>query len=139
MLTNSLCLMTTDKANKVSGRFRWRSFKYAFRGIATLFRTAPNARIHAVAAVLVVAAGFLFDISAGEWCIVILCIGAVIAAEAVNSAIEFLADRISSERHPLLKHAKDVAAAAVLILAITAVVEAAIIFIPKIIALIFPC
>lgn len=60
----------------------------------------------------------------------------VISAEAVNSAIEFLADRISVEHHPLLKNAKDVAAAAVLIFAIAAAAVGAIIFIPKIITLV---
>lgn len=102
----------------------------------TLFRTAVNARVHAVAAIAAVTAGFILRISAVEWCMIIICIGSVIAAEAVNSAVEFLADRISEEYHPLIKQAKDVAAAAVLILAIAAAAVGAIIFIPKIIAII---
>lgn len=123
--------MTTE-----NHRFHWRSFKYAFCGIATLLRTAPNARVHAMAAILAIAAGCILGISTVEWCVVIICIAMVISAEAVNSAVEFLADRISVEHHPLLKQAKDVAAAAVLILAIAAAAIGTIIFIPKIIALI---
>ncbi len=127
--------MTTDP-HQEKPRFHWRSFKYAFCGIATLFRTAPNARVHVIAAVLALAAGYFLGISAAEWCIIIICIGMVISAEAVNSAIEFLADRISVKHHPLLKNTKDVAAAAVLILAITAAAVGAIIFIPKIVTLV---
>lgn len=127
--------MITDNPRDRRAGFRWRSFVYAFRGVLTLFRTAPNARVHAVAAVSVVIVSFVFNISAVEWCLVIGCICAVIAAEAVNSAVEFLADRISPEYHILLKHAKDVAAAAVLILALGAAIIGSIIFIPRFFAL----
>jgi len=110
---------------------RVRAFGYAFRGIGRLFRDEAHAKIHALAAIVAVGAGFIFSISRWEWCVVILCIGMVIAAEGFNTAIEALADRVSPERHPMIEKCKDVAAGAVLILAIASVAVAAVIFIPK--------
>lgn len=112
-------------------RKRIASFKYAFEGIATLVRQQPNARIHFVALVVVITASALVGLSNVEWCIILLCCGAVFAAEALNSAVEMLADKVSPEFSPLIKKAKDMAAAAVLMLAITAVIVAALIFGPK--------
>jgi diacylglycerol kinase (ATP) len=46
---------------------------------------------------------------------------AVWVAEALNTAIEFLSDVVSPDYHPLIKNAKDIAAAAVLITVIGAI------------------
>lgn len=109
---------------------RIRSFGYAFKGIAILIKTQPNAQIHAVATVLVVGSGFLLEVSRNDWLALILAIGMVWVAEAVNTAIEFLTDLASPDHHPLAGKAKDVAAGAVLIAAITAIVIAVIVFVP---------
>lgn len=118
-----------------SFRARAKSFKYAFRGLKRLIIDEHNARIHCCATIAVVTAGVLFHISALEWVAVVICIVAVIAAEAFNSAIEALADKVTREQDPLIGKAKDIASAGVLILAIGSVVVASIIFIPKIITL----
>jgi diacylglycerol kinase len=117
----------------MSLRRRIQSFGYAFQGLADLFRSQPNARIHAVATVVVAAAGWLFGISRLEWVAVVGCIALVLALEAVNTALEHLTDLVSPGQHPLAGRAKDVAAAAVLIGAIGAVVVAALVFVPHII------
>lgn len=106
------------------------AFRYAFRGIATMFRSEPHASLHLIAAILVIAAGIYWRITPSQWCLCLLCIGAVFSAEAINTAIEALADRVSPEKHPLIEKAKDVAAAAVLIAAITAAIIGLIIFLP---------
>jgi diacylglycerol kinase (ATP) len=62
--------------------------------------------------------------------LVVLCIGMVVAAELVNTAIESVVDLVSPERHPLAAQAKDVAAAAVLVCAVAAAIVGLIIFIP---------
>jgi len=113
-----------------------RSFKYAGMGIYGLFRHENNARIHLIACILVVIAGVIFHISATEWCFIVIQIGLVCAAEAINTAIEKLADVVSPDYHIAIKDVKDVAAAAVLILAISAVIVGGIIFIPKIIIMV---
>lgn len=113
---------------------RVRSFGYAFKGIAALF-CQPNACIHAVVTVIVLLCGWLLHLSVTEWCLVILCIGGVLMAEAFNTAVEALADKISPEYDPLLGRAKDVAAGAVLIFVFAAVAVGLIIFLPKFISL----
>jgi diacylglycerol kinase len=107
------------------------SFRNAFRGIGILFREELHARIHALAVVCIVALGFLFELAAWEWCIILACMGVVFGLEAVNTAIERLSDRVSTEHHPLAGKAKDVAAGAVLIAVLFFAVVWGIIFIPK--------
>ncbi len=113
----------------------FRGFVYAAEGIVTLFKTQRNARIHLFAALVVIAAGFYFELSSIEWCLIVLTIVLVIALEGVNTAIEFLTDLASPDIHPLAKATKDVAAGAVLIAAIGAAVIGCIIFLPNILAL----
>ena len=108
------------------------SFKYAFAGIRNLFKTEPNAIIHLIAAILAVALGFYFSISKNEWCFVVLSIAMVFSAEAFNTAIEHLTNKVSPEYHELAKKTKDAAAAAVLLAAIGAAIIGLIIFLPKI-------
>jgi diacylglycerol kinase (ATP) len=108
------------------------SFKYAFQGLAHLFRTQPNARIHLAALMAVVGAGSFFSLSPAEWLAVVLAATLVLSLEAVNTALEALTDLASPGLHPLAGTAKDVAAGAVLIAAIGAAVVGAIVFLPKI-------
>ncbi len=109
---------------------RIKSFKYAFKGVATLFLTQPNAKIHAFIAVSAIALAFIFQFSLLKWMLLSLTITLVLAAEAFNTAIEFLTDLASPNYHPLAGKAKDVAAAAVLITAIGAAVVGFCLFLP---------
>jgi len=108
----------------VSDRFsiaaRVRSFGYAFHGVALLLRSQHNAWIHATATLLVCALGGLLGVSRGDWLWLVAAIAAVWAAEALNSAIESLADAVHPAPHPLVGRAKDLAAAAVLIVSLGA-------------------
>lgn len=94
-----------------------------------------NAWIHCFVAVCVVVAGILLGLSEMEWIAVVIVIGAVLAAEAVNSALEAIADFVSPEYSEAIKRTKDLAAGAVLIIAIAAAIVGGIIFFPKLIAL----
>lgn len=107
------------------------SFNYAFHGIYLLIRNEHNAWIHCFITVCVLAAGFLTGLSCMEWIAICLCIGMVFAAEAINSSIEALADRVSPAYDEAIKRTKDLSAGAVLILAIISVVVGFLIFIPK--------
>ena len=95
-----------------------------------MLRCQHNAWIHAGATIVVIVAGLLFRVSAGDWCWIILAISIVWTAEALNTAFEFLADAASPAFHPLVRDAKDVAAGAVLITTIAAAIIGAIIFWP---------
>lgn len=110
---------------------RLNSFKYAFAGIRDLFINTPNARIHLFMAIAVGICGFIFQISITEWCLCILCIALVLAAEAFNSSIEYLTDLVSPDYHELAGKTKDVAAGAVLLISIGAAAVGLIIFLPK--------
>ena len=109
-------------------RRRIDSFKYAFKGLATLFKTQPNAKFHLFATLMVVLAGVSFNITLTEWCLIIFAIIVVISAEAFNTALEFLTDLVSPEYHDLAGKTKDVAAAGVLVTAIGALLIGIIIF-----------
>ena len=113
---------------------RIESFGYAFKGIAILFQTQINARIHLTALLVVLVAGFFFKINNTEWCLIALASASVLAAEAMNTAVEFVVDLVSPQYHDLAGKAKDVAAAAVLLIVFGAICVGLIIFIPKICA-----
>jgi len=97
----------------LSGRVQ--SFRYAARGIRLMLKSQHNAWLHAVASCCVLIVGGLSLLSTPEWCWIILAIMAVWTAEALNTALEFLADVASPEFHPLVGQAKDVAAGGVLL------------------------
>ncbi|MFZ0434733.1 MAG: diacylglycerol kinase family protein [Chthoniobacterales bacterium] len=107
---------------------RLKSFGYAFRGIRTLLVTQPHAQLHLLATIIVVTVGIRVGLRRWEWVSIILCIGMVWMAEALNTALEFLADEVSLEKRERIGKAKDVAAAGVLIVAMISVVVAALVF-----------
>ena len=121
--------MSPPKRTGLAGRVA--SFGCALRGLWILVATQANARIHAVATLLVIGAGFWFGLTRLEWCAVVAAIGLVWTAEGLNTALEFLTDLVSPEQHPLAGKAKDVAAGAVLAASIAAVAIGAIIFGPR--------
>ena len=119
------------QSTSFSFRKRIRSFGYAWQGIVALVRHEHNARIHIVAAIFVIILGFVLGVSTLEWVAIVGCIGAVIAAEIFNTAIEAICNRVSTENHELIKRSKDCAAGGVLLISITAAIIGAIIFLPK--------
>lgn len=112
-----------------------KSFGYAFKGIDDVIKNEPNMKIHVVVAILVVIMAFILKVSIIEWIILVLLIGAVLAAETINTTIEGLVDMYTKEYDEKAKVVKDTAAGTVLILAITSAIIGLIIFVPKIIYL----
>lgn len=123
------------KQEKFSIRKRLKSFTYAFNGLRVLFREEHNSRIHLFATVCVVVAGVLLKISLLEWVAVAFAVGLVFSGEIFNSSVEDLSDVVCPERDERIKKVKDLAAAAVLVNAITAAVIGLLVFVPKIIQL----
>jgi len=113
---------------------RLKSFRYAFAGIAHLIRHEHNAWIHLTATLVVFGAGFYFELERIDWALVILAISLVWLGEGLNTAVELLANAITTERHPLIGHAKDVAAGAVLISALGAAAIGLLVFVPKLLS-----
>ena len=109
---------------------RWRSFTYALAGIVYMLRFQPNTRIMAAATVAVFLAGWLAEIDALRWAVLILTLALVWVAEFINAAIEAATNISSPSFHPLAKTAKDVAAGAVLIASLAALLIGACILAP---------
>jgi len=113
------------------------SFHYAFDGFKHALRTQRNPRIHLAVAGLVAIVGMILHLTPLEWAVIILTVGFVIVAETMNTVVEVAIDLVMEEYHVLAKLAKDIAAAAVLIAAMTSVVVGMLIFIPHFVALIW--
>lgn len=113
-------------------RFRLflRGFGYAFRGIRHAVRSHANLRLLTVIALIVVATGMFFSVNPMEWCALLLCIGSVLSAELINSAIEEHVNLTHPDYDPQAGRIKDMAAAAVLLLAVVSVIVGALIFLP---------
>ncbi|MDT8897090.1 diacylglycerol kinase family protein [Thermanaerothrix sp. 4228-RoL] len=103
-------------------RSRLPAFRHAFSGLGYVLRTQKNAWIHASATILVIVLGSWLGLDALRWAILIFAIGLVWLSEAFNTAIEAFIDLVNPDTHPLAGIAKDTAAAAVLIAAITAAI-----------------
>lgn len=112
-------------------RARLRSFRFAWSGLSRFFDGEHNAWLHLLATVAVLAAGFITGLKSYEWLALIFSIGLVWITELLNTAIEKLMDFVSVHRRPEIKFIKDLAAAAVLVAAITAIAIGGFIFIPK--------
>ncbi len=113
---------------------RLKAFGYAFNGIALLFKESAHAKIHALAIIVVTAAGLYLNIDWQDWRPLLLCFILVLGLEALNSALEYSLDLLHPEQHPLVKKAKDTAAGAVLIAAIGSIIMAILVFKPYLMA-----
>lgn len=111
------------------------AFGYAFKGLFTFFKEEAHPKVHAISAAAAILMGWFLSISKMEWIAVILCIGMVLFAEAINSALERLTDIASPDYLDAAGRVKDIAAGAVLIASFAAAVVGLIIFLPKILEL----
>ena len=127
-----------DNKRKWKNRDLVSSLEFALTGILTAFKEERNMRKHAVTALVVILAGFVFQVSRIEWLFLLLSIFLVVAFEIINSAIENVVDLASHYHFSMLaKKAKDMAAGAVLVVSLLAAVIGALIFLPRIWDLLF--
>jgi diacylglycerol kinase len=106
---------------------------FALHGIA-VFAREPHARFHFAAALAVATLALWLRVSRSEAALLALAVGLVLAAEALNSALEALADRVAPEPHPLVKKAKDIAAGGVLLAALAAALVGLLVLGPPLLA-----
>lgn len=114
---------------------RIKSFRNAFNGMRLFFKLGAHARIHAVAAIIVVCSGIYLKITISEWCFLIVAIAMVLAAEAFNTAIEELSDMVEPNFDKRIGRIKDISAAAVLFLAFGSLIIGGFVFLPRILSL----
>ena len=113
--------------NKWSPKNRIKSFGYAFKGLR-VFASEPHLIIHCIAAITVITAGIIVELTPIKWAILSLTIALVIALELMNTAMEKLIDKLHPEQDPVIGKVKDVMAAAVLISAIGAIGVGVVVF-----------
>ncbi len=109
---------------------RCKSIGYALQGAGTLVRTQHNAWIHSVATIAVIFGGVSCHITRQDWALLILAVTIVWVTEALNTAIEFLADEVSEETRDGIGKAKDIGAFAVLVGAVASTAIGGIVFMP---------
>lgn len=113
------------------------SFKYAGEGFLVALKTERNLKIHIFVMTFVIILGIFLKINKTEWIICIILFALVISVELFNTAIETVVDIAMPYKNEKAKFAKDVAASAVLVSAIMSAIIGCIIFIPKIINILF--
>jgi len=110
---------------------RLKSLVFAFKGAIKLITTEHSIMVQSFLAVLMIFAGFYFQISHEEWLFQTLAIGLVISIEGLNTAVEKVADFIHPEFHQKIGFIKDIAAGAVFFAAMTAMAIGLMIYLPK--------
>lgn len=111
------------------------SFKYAFEGVISAFKSERNMKIHVSVLVLVVIFGIFLKLKTWEWVVLVSWFSMVIGGELFNTAIEIVVDLAMPDINEFAKRAKDISAGGVLVFAIGSVIVGLIIFLPKIINL----
>ena len=111
------------------------SFKYAFKGIAYLYKTQPNLWIHTAVMFVALGLNIYLKLDLTEWCIILVVMAMVLVSEIFNTAIEVIVDFISPDFHEKAGIIKDIAAGGVLLTVFLAVIVGFIIYLPKIIEL----
>lgn len=112
-------------------RSGWTSkFAAAWSGIRGAWVSEKSLQVHGFCAVLVLGVAAISGLTATQWAVLGLTIGLVIVAEMLNTAIEAAVDLCSPEYSELARTAKDTAAGAVLLAAITAIAVGGLILVP---------
>lgn len=104
---------------------------FALKGAIKLITTEHSIMVQSSLAVVLIVAGFYFNISHEEWMFQTLAIGLVLSIEGLNTAVEKVADFIHPEFHQKIGFIKDIAAGAVFFAAMTAIAIGLMIYLPK--------
>ncbi len=121
-----------DMTPRPERRRAWRDkFTVAIRGIVWAVAEGSSFRVHVPMTALVILCGFVLQVHRLEWCLLILCITIVLAAETFNSALEALARAVDQNHNASLGRALDMSGGAVLICSVGAAIVGLIIFIHR--------
>nr|WP_294774555.1 diacylglycerol kinase family protein [uncultured Flavobacterium sp.] len=122
--------MAFEKDNSfITGRLK--SVGYAMKGAIKLITTEHSVMVQFSLAIIMIVAGFYFDIDRYEWMMQVLAFGLVLGIESLNTAVEKIADFIHPEYHDKIGFIKDIAAGAVMFAALAAIAIGLLIYVPK--------
>ena len=107
-----------------------KSFGCATNGLTTVFRSEQSFRLQTIAAFFVMVLAYAFRVSHTEIIILFLLVASVLILEIINSIFERVLDAFKPRLHPIVKEAKDMMAAAVLLVSLFALIIGALIFYP---------
>src|SRR5207302_10210646 len=125
--------VVADELVRPKPRRPWRAkFRDAFRGFKLGIRGHSSFFVHFFFAALVVAAAIVLRCEALEWCLLLGCIGMVLTAELLNSAVETLFRGLDASVKERVWPCLDIAAGAVLMASITAGVVGAVVFLMRV-------
>lgn len=96
------------------------AFFYSIDGLRSAWRHEHAFRQELAIAIVATAVALALPVSAFQKVALIGVLLLVLIVELINSAIEAVVDRISLERHPLSKNAKDFGSAAVMLACVLA-------------------
>jgi len=92
-----------------------KAFGYSLAGFKAAWLNEAAFRQEVLLCIILLPIAVWFGDNNLERILLISCLFLVLITELLNSALEAIADRISTEKHPLIKHAKDFGSAAVFI------------------------
>ncbi|RKS02947.1 MULTISPECIES: diacylglycerol kinase family protein [unclassified Flavobacterium] len=122
--------MAFEKDNSfITGRLK--SVGYAVKGALKLITTEHSVMVQFTLAIIMIIAGFYFEIDRYEWMMQILAFGLVLGIESLNTAVEKIADFVHPEFHDRIGFIKDIAAGAVMFAALAAIAIGLLIYVPK--------
>ena len=102
-----------------------KSASHAFDGLYLAFRSQRNFRKHLYIAAAVLFIAILLKVSIIAFCVLLLANSLVLAMELLNSVFEFALDAYYKNKYSrLVKFAKDISAASVLLMAVTSMIIA---------------
>ena len=106
----------------------YKNFRFAFKGLKTVFSTEKSFRFHTLIAILVIVYSWYRGIEKIYWVVILMIIALVMALEIFNSAIERLVDMLAPRTHNFAKEVKDLLAAMVLLVSLFAAAIGLIVF-----------
>lgn len=106
---------TSEFKSKGGVRRIYAAFLYSLNGLRTAWKSERAFRQELMVAIPAAIVALLLPVSRLEKLALIAVLILVLMVELINSAIEAVVDRVSFERHPLSKNAKDFGSAAVLL------------------------
>lgn len=105
-----------------------KSFSWAMNGIRTVWCEEVNFRIEIIIAVIIVVLGVELKFQSLSWVLIAGCIGAVLTAEMLNTAVEDLCNKVEPNTDPEIGRIKDIMGGFVLLVSLTSAVIGLFIF-----------
>ncbi len=111
------------------GKF-FRSFRFAAKGLATVFKTEQSFRLQLLAAAVVGILAYALELQRSEMALLLVVTVSVLVLELLNSAVERLVDVFKPRIHQYAEEIKDIMAGAVLVGSVGAILAGLVVFVP---------